>query len=105
MIRDFTLNEFWYLIQATRWTIVLLRELTAGSTRFNELRRGLPRMSPALLSQRLRELEAAQVLTRRHGDTGAPEYHLTPSGRDLKTLLDAFEAWGQRWMRADERHG
>ena len=46
-------------ILCTRWTVVLLRELIAGSTRFNELRRGVPRMSPALLSQRLKDLELA----------------------------------------------
>ena len=51
-------------ILCTRWTIVLLRELVAGSTRFNELRRGAPRMSPALLSKRLKDLEAAGVVTR-----------------------------------------
>ena len=45
-------------IIGTRWTILLLRELVAGSTRFNDLRRGLPRMSPALLSKRLKDLEA-----------------------------------------------
>ena len=50
-------------ILCTRWTVVLLRELIAGSTRFNDLRRGVPRMSPALLSQRLKELEAANVIT------------------------------------------
>ena len=44
-------------ILGTRWTLVLLRELVAGSTRFNDLRRGLPRMSPALLSKRLKDLE------------------------------------------------
>ena len=43
---------------------MLLRELIAGSTRFNDLRRGVPRMSPALLSQRLKELEAAGVISR-----------------------------------------
>src|SRR3979490_2088464 len=46
-------------ILCTRWTVLLLRELVAGSTRFNDLRRGVPRMSPALLSQRLKELESA----------------------------------------------
>ena len=51
-------------ILCTRWTMVLLRELIAGSTRFNELRRGVPRMSPALLSQRLKELEAAGIVER-----------------------------------------
>ena len=49
-------------IFCTRWTIVLLRELTAGSTRFNELRRGVPRMSPALLSQRLKDLDFAGIV-------------------------------------------
>ena len=46
-------------VLCTRWTVVLLREFIAGSTRFNDLRRGVPRMSPALLSQRLKQLEAA----------------------------------------------
>ena len=49
----------------TRWTMVLLRELIAGSTRFNDLRRGVPKMSPTLLSQRLKELEAAGIIERR----------------------------------------
>ena len=65
-------------ILCTRWTMVLLRELLAGSTRFNELRRGVPRMSPALLSRRLKELEAAGIVeqVQRDGD-GANEYRLT----------------------------
>jgi DNA-binding HxlR family transcriptional regulator len=59
-------------ILCTRWTIVLLRELVAGSTRFNELRRGVPRMSPALLSKRLKDLETAGVVARSQvsGDSG-----------------------------------
>ncbi len=56
-------------ILCTRWTIILLREMFAGSTRFNELRRGVPRMSPALLSQRLKELEAAGIVA--HAASGA----------------------------------
>ena len=51
-------------ILCTRWTVVLLRELVAGSTRFNDLRRGVPRMSPALLSKRLKDLEEAGVVIR-----------------------------------------
>ena len=70
-------------ILCPRWTIVVLRELIAGSTRFNDLRRGVPRMSPALLSQRLKDLEAADIVRR----TASPkepavfEYQLTPRGR------------------------
>jgi len=87
-------------ILCTRWTVVLLREIVAGSTRFNDLRRGVPRMSPALLSQRLKELEAAQIISRTRSATepGIFEYRLTQAGRDLKPLVEAFGIWGQRWV-------
>jgi len=90
-------------ILCTRWTMVLVRELIAGSTRFNELRRGVPRMSPALLSQRLKELEAAKVITRTPSpsEPGVFEYHLTPAGRELEPLVLAFGVWGQRWVDSD----
>src|SRR4051812_2178782 len=84
-------------ILCTRWTMVLLRELVAGSTRFNELRRGVPRMSPALLSQRLKELELAGILTRTSGsERGIFEYQLTAAGRELGPIVNAFGVWGQR---------
>jgi DNA-binding HxlR family transcriptional regulator len=87
-------------ILCTRWTIVLLRELVAGSTRFNELRRGVPRMSPALLAKRLRDLEAAGVVTRSRlaGDLDAHEYTLTAAGKDLAQVVEAVGAWGQKWV-------
>jgi DNA-binding HxlR family transcriptional regulator len=90
-------------ILCTRWTVVLLRELVAGSTRFNELRRGVPRMSPALLSQRLKDLEAAGIVVRiaSASDRGAFEYQLTPAGRELKPIVEAFGVWGQRRIEAD----
>src|SRR5258708_19199651 len=76
-------------ILCTRWTIVLLREFVAGSTRFNELRRGVPRMSPALLSKRLKDLEAAGVVARSQipGDPELYEYTLTAAGRDLGQVV------------------
>jgi DNA-binding HxlR family transcriptional regulator len=84
-------------ILCTRWTVVLLRELIAGSTRFNELRRGVPRMSPALLSRRLRELEVAGIVTRKSGsERGVFEYQLTAAGRELGPIVEAFGVWGQR---------
>ena len=90
-------------ILSTRWTIVLLRELIAGSTRFNELRRGVPRMSPALLSQRLKELEQAGVVQRfpSKSEPGVFEYRLTESGRELGPLIEGFGCWGQRWVRSE----
>lgn len=86
-----------------RWTLVLVRELVAGSTRFNELRRGVPRMSPALLSKRLKDLETAGIVTRTRV-TGEPdlfEYRLTDAGRDLKPVIEAVGAWGQRWIESE----
>lgn len=86
----------------TRWTMVLVRELVAGSTRFNELRRGVPRMSPTLLSRRLRELEAAGIVERTpvRGERGVWEYRLTEAGRDLRPVVEAFGIWGQRWIES-----
>ncbi len=90
-------------ILCTRWTMVLLRELMAGSTRFNELRRGVPRMSPGLLSQRLKALEEAGILVRETaaGEGGVMEYRLTESGRELAPIVEAFGLWGQRRIEAD----
>lgn len=90
-------------ILCSRWTVVLLRELVAGSTRFNDLRRGVPRMSPALLSQRLKELETAGILDRQPSavEPGVFEYRLTEAGRELEALVDAFGVWGQRWVTSE----
>jgi DNA-binding HxlR family transcriptional regulator len=90
-------------ILCTRWTVVLLRELVAGSTRFNELRRGVPRMSPALLSKRLRELETAGILVRERlsRDPDISEYRLTQAGRDLQPVIEAIGIWGQRWVESE----
>lgn len=89
-------------ILCTRWTVVLLREMVAGSVRFNDLRRGVPRMSPALLSRRLKELEAAGIVDRRvGGDTPYAEYHLTKAGMELRGVVEAIGVWGQRWVEAD----
>src|SRR5690349_15909064 len=85
-------------ILCSRWTLVLMRELIAGSSRFNDLRRGVPKMSPSLLSQRLRELEAAGIVARRPSRTerGAHEYELTPAGRDVRQIVEAMGFWGQK---------
>ena len=90
-------------ILSKRWTLLVLRELIAGSTRFNDLRRGVPRMSPTLLSARLKELEASGIL-RILLDSAGPgqnEYSLTESGRDLAAVIESVGVWGQRWIEAD----
>lgn len=89
-------------VLCTRWTMVLLRELVAGTTRFNDLRRGVPKMSPTLLSQRLKELEASGLIERRASTTerGVFEYHMTEAGRDVRQVVDALGVWGQKWVEA-----
>jgi DNA-binding HxlR family transcriptional regulator len=87
-------------VLCSRWTFIVLRELVVGSTRFNEIRRGVPRMSPALLSKRLKELEAAGIVTRRKvaNEPGAFEYRLTEAGKDLKPIIEAVGVWGHKWV-------
>ncbi|MFG1783129.1 winged helix-turn-helix transcriptional regulator [Rhodococcus oryzae] len=80
-----------------RWTMLVVRELLAGSTRFNDLRRGNPKMSPALLSKRLRTLERAGVV-RRTVEDGRSSYALTPCGEELGGVVEALGAWGVRWI-------
>lgn len=83
-------------ILGERWTNLVIRELGAGSESFNDLRRGLPLMSPSLLSARLKFLEASGVVER--SKTGKRvRYTLTEAGRELKPILLALGTWGQRW--------
>jgi DNA-binding HxlR family transcriptional regulator len=88
-------------VLCTRWTMLILRELCAGSTRFNELRKGVPLMSPTLLSKRLKELENCGVIERvRSFEPSAFEYRLTAAGQDLKPIVFGMGTWGQRWVEA-----
>jgi len=89
-------------VLCTRWTMVLLRELLAGSTRFNDLRRGVPRMSPTLLAQRLRDLEQAGIVSRCaiKAEKSVFEYRLTEAGKELRPLVIAMGTWGQRWVES-----
>ncbi len=80
-----------------RWTPLVIRELMCGSTRFNDLRRGLPRISSTLLAQRLRSLEKLGVVKRTLSAQG-PEYRLTPAGEELKPIVLALGHWGARWV-------
>jgi DNA-binding HxlR family transcriptional regulator len=80
-----------------RWTMLVVREMVAGSSRFNELRRGLPRMSPTLLSRRLSQLTRAGVV-RRDGEGADVRYVLTTAGQELAPVVQALGAWGIRWI-------
>jgi DNA-binding HxlR family transcriptional regulator len=89
-----------------RWTPLILRELIFGSIRFNDLRRGVPLLSPTVLSDRLKALEKAGVVERRRSSTGkGMEYHLTVAGHEFKPIILALGEWGQRWARSDFSSG
>ncbi len=80
-----------------RWTPLVLRELLCGSTHFNEIRRGVPRMSPTLLAKRLRTLEEFGVV-RRTQEGRATSYELTAAGEELRPVVLALGHWGARWI-------
>ncbi|MEU4427325.1 helix-turn-helix domain-containing protein [Actinoplanes sp. NPDC024001] len=80
-----------------RWTVLVIRELLSGSRRFNDLRRGLPRMSPTLLSRRLHQLAAAGLIERQQFGAEV-EYTLTPAGKELEPIVRALGVWGTRWI-------
>ncbi|WP_157016653.1 winged helix-turn-helix transcriptional regulator [Mesorhizobium xinjiangense] len=85
-----------------RWTPLIIRDLAWGSTRFSELQRGVPLMSPTLLSRRLKQLEAEGVVERRpQANRRGWTYHLTEAGREFIPLIDTLGVWGQRWTRRD----
>ncbi len=87
-------------IVGERWTPLILRELMLGSQRFNELHRGVPRMSPALLSKRLTTLQKAGIVQRMNTGTHA-EYQLTRAGKELMPAIEHLATWGKRWLPAN----
>lgn len=87
-------------ILCSRWTTLVVRELLCGSTRFNDLRRGVPKMSPALLSKRLKELERAGVVDVSRKANGSVEYRLSEAGEELRPLIMGLGNWAQRWMES-----
>lgn len=83
-----------------RWTNLVVRELAAGSHTFNDLRKGLPLMSPSLLSTRLKALEQAGVVERTP-HTNHVDYQLTEAGEELAHIIWQLGTWGHRWVRSN----
>jgi DNA-binding HxlR family transcriptional regulator len=80
-----------------RWTMLVIRELLLGSRHFNDIRRGVPKMSPSLLSKRLHDLTRAGIVER--SDEGRQvAYGLTAAGKELAPVVDKLGAWGMRWI-------
>ena len=83
-----------------RWTVLILRELFLGTRRYNEFQRGLSRISPTLLSKRLKSLEKNGLIVRkRPPGQKSYEYYLTECGRELEPLIEHLAVWGMRWAR------
>lgn len=102
-------GQFCPLAQATqllceRWTLIIVRELIAGSTHFSELQKGVPLMSPTLLSLRLKQLIKGGVIEL-GGSKGSHTYNLTPAGKELRPVVELLGAWGHRWARSDLNGG
>ena len=83
-----------------RWTHLVIRELSAGSETFNDLRKGLPLISPTLLSKRLKSLEQAGVV-QRLSQQSSVRYTLTKAGKELTPIIFQLGTWGHRWVRSD----
>ncbi len=84
-----------------RWTLLLIRELLCGSRRYNDFKRGLPLISPTMLSQRLNVLQdRGLVELRRSEDQKSREYHLTQAGQELEPIVMGLGEWGARWIRS-----
>ena len=102
-------GQFCPLAQATqllceRWTLIVVRELIAGSTRYNQLKKGVPLMSPTLLSVRLKRLAEAGVI-KIVGSKGDYTYSLTSAGLELRPIIELLGAWGHRWTRSNLNSG
>jgi len=87
-------------ILGDKWTLLLLREMFLGTTRFGRFQKAIPRMSPSILSKRLKTLEAADIIVRKAAPSGqAAEYKLTRSGRELGPIVENMAVWGMRWRK------
>ena len=93
-------------IIADRWSTLIIRELLAGSHRFNDLDRGLPGISRPLLAKRLRRFEHAGIVKRVTApDRRTVGYYLTPAGQELRAVIESLGNWGARWALGDPRPG
>ena len=83
-----------------KWTPLIIRELITDDQSFNSLRKGVPLMSPSLLSSRLKSLEGSGVIERNKTDNGVI-YSLTSAGEEIGPIIEQLGVWGQRWARSD----
>jgi DNA-binding HxlR family transcriptional regulator len=90
-------------ILGDQWTLLIVRDMLGGVSHFNDLERGLPGISRALLSKRLRQLQRAGVIEKRlhAARRQSTEYALTQAGRELEGVIGALTVWGEAWAFSD----
>lgn len=83
-----------------KWKLLIMRELFMGASRYNQFERALPRISPTVLSKRLKQIEQDGLVIKKTSVGGkAIEYRLTKCGRELAPLINYMSKWGLRWAR------
>ena len=93
--RHFCMGARTLEVVGERWSLLIVRDLQLGPRRFTDLVRGLDEITPTRLTGRLRQLEAAGIVTRESPEVGREVwYRLTGPGRDLEPVIDALTLWG-----------
>ena len=94
-------------IIGSKWTAVLVHDLSEGARRFSELERSCAGISPRTLSERLRALEQEGIIERRSYAESPPrvEYELTAKGSALLPIIDAMRSFGHEWLVPEHDHG
>ena len=87
-------------VLSEKWTLLIIRDLLGGSSRFREFQFGMPKISPTVLTRRLNELcDAGLVARKKISGRRGYEYSLTPAGRDLEPIIVKLGTWGMQWAR------
>lgn len=86
-------------ILGERWTLLIIRELLFGSTRFSDFQRTLCQISPTLLTKRLNQLVDDGLVLRKSSGGKRVEYFLTAAGKELGPVVNQLAIWGMRWAR------
>jgi DNA-binding HxlR family transcriptional regulator len=90
-------------IIGSKWTAIILHDLSEGPRRFSELERSCPGISPRTLSERLRALEHDDIISK-HAAARRAEYELTEKGTALLPIIEEMRRFGRSWLVADEKH-
>ncbi len=99
--------EITLALLGNKWKVLILRELFQGTKRFGELSRGVPNISQKMLTQQLRQMEEANLVSRKIYPEVPPrvEYSLTDIGKSLSPILDAMHKWGAKYMMQNGKKG